>query len=192
MAVFAVIGYLVNFAMCTIFTAAPEAQASRYWIYSFLLFAMASEVFLKYLGQSKLFSFIPVFSDWMVFEQVEAIKTLIPSILSSGMLLSQLTHVDDSDMLREILQAVSDSNREIGEHIVNKRNNISAPANMTPAVIRLMKGPIAPQKPMPPTEAPPSQQAATSGFNFQKILNWLFYAYLVKVIVSAIKSSLMG
>ena len=191
MAVFAVIGYLVNFAMCTIFTAAPEAQASRFWIYSFLLFAMASEVFLKYLGQSRLFSFIPIFSDWMAFEQVEAIKTLIPSILSSGMLLSQLTHVDDSEMLREILQAVSDSNREIAGHILNTRNNISAPANITPAVIRLMKGPIPSQKPIAQTEALPSQQAAATGLNFQKILNWLFYAYLVKVIVSAIRSSLM-
>jgi curved DNA-binding protein CbpA len=187
MAVFAVIGYLVNFVVCTVFTAAPEAQASRFWIYSFLLFAMASELFLKFLGQTKLFSFIPRFSDWMVFEQVEAIKTLIPSMLSSGMLLSQLTHVDDSEMYHEILQAVSDSNRDIATHIVNKRNNITGEIQIVPAVIRLMKGPAKIPQATPVTTQP---QQTGGGISFQRIVNWLFYAYLAKVVVSAIRSSL--
>ena len=201
MAVFTVIGYLANFVVCTIFTAAPEAQASRYWIFSYLIFALASELYLKYLGQMGIFNFIPYFSDWMVFEQIEAIKTLIPSILSSGVLLSQLTHVDDSEMYQEVLQSVSDSNREIAAHIANKRANPESTAPIVPAVIKLMRG--QPKIAQPPrggvnVSDPTSEQSAKNqqpvqppaGITFQRIMNWLFYAYLVKAVVGSIRSLL--
>jgi hypothetical protein len=207
MAVFAVIGYLANFIVCTIFTAAPESQASRYWIYSYLLFAMAAELYLKFLGQTGIFDFIPYFSNWLVFEQVEAIKTLIPSMLSSGVLLSQLSHVDDSEMYHEILQAVSNSNRDIANHIVGKRLKIAESAPIVPAVIKLMQGPqTLPQPPRPApsggvnvsenqTDKAPGQKtvegsSTSSGISFQRILNWLFYAYLIKVVVNSIRSLL--
>lgn len=210
MAVFAIIGYLVNFVVCSVFTAAPESQSSRFWIYSFLLFAMGSEMYMKFLGQSNLFGFIPYFSKWMVFEQVEAIKALIPSMLSSGLLLAQLTHVDDSEMTQEIIQAVSNSNREIAAHVVNKRNSLVTP--IVPAVIRLMHGPVKPviqsqhvaapsgglgdgAKPVEENQestntAPSAQVKQQQGFDFQRIFNWLFYAYVIKIVVSSLRSSL--
>jgi hypothetical protein len=187
MAVFAIIGYMINFVVCTIFTASPESQSSRFWIYSYLLFAMASEMYLKFLGQSDLFSFIPYFSTWMIFEQVETLKSLIPSILSSGLLLAQITHVDDTEMTHEIIQAVSDTNRDIVSYVVNKRNAAETGALM-PAVIRLMRGPVRiPQAtaPVDKTTAPGQQ----SGISIQKVANWLFYAYVVKIVVSSLRSS---
>lgn len=203
MAIFAVIGYLANFVVCTTFTAAPENQASRYWIFSYLLFAMASELFLKFLGQANIFSFIPYFSNWMVFEQVEAIKALIPSILSSGVLLSQLTHVDDSEMYQEVLQSVSDSNREIAAHIASKRNNPEISAPLVPAVIKLMRGqPRIATTPQTPPQggvnvsdqsaegAKPPTNPTQSGITFQKMMNWLFYAYLIKSVFGFIRSLL--
>ena len=200
MAVFSFISYIVSFIVSTIFTAAPEAQASRRWIYSFLAFAFSCEMLIKYLRQDDLFAFIPYFNKWMIFEQVDALKALIPSALSSGLLLSQLTHVDGSDVTNEILQCLSESNREIAAHIVSKRNGASLP--LTPAVIKLMQPAAMRQPPVPaPTggvgqttpaadpQAAEAARAAPQFWSMQRVFNWLFYAYVIKLVVGALRSS---
>jgi len=194
MAVFACIGYLINFVICSVFTASGESSRSRYWVYAYLLFAMSSELFLKYLGQADLFSFVPYLSSRLVFEQVEILKDLIPSVLSSAILLSQITHVDETEMVNGVLVAVSQSNREIVNHVIKKRNNQEESSTIQPAVFHLMKAsqPV----PAPPVEqiAPkedssgqaPAQPAPRS--LMQTIFNYLFYAYVAKIVVDAIRS----
>ena len=195
MAVFALIGYIVNFVVCFVFTSSKESKPSRTWIYSFLVFAFSSEMYLKYLGQPDIFSFVPYLSKWMVFEQVEALKNLIPAILSSGLLLSQLIYMDESDMVNMVFRSLADSNREIAQYVVTKR--VSGDAAVipppTPAVIKLMQ----PVDPVPaPTAAPKAPNGTNpatpppttnNGVNFQQILNWLFWAYVAKVVVGALR-----
>ena len=203
MAIFSFISYVVSFIVCSIFTVAPESQASRRWIYAFLAFAFSCEMLIKYLRQDDLFDFIPFFNNWMVFEQVDALKSLIPSALSSGLLMAQLMHVDGTEVTHEILQCLSESNREIAAHIVSKRNK-TEPVALTPAVIKLMQ-PISMRQPVKqtqsPTEQPPlipqeGERATPAGpaaapqvWTMQRVFNYLFYAYVIKQLVSIVRSS---
>ena len=195
LAVFSCIGYLINFVVCSVFTASTESQEGRYWVYSYLLFAMTSELFLKFLGQGDMFNFLPYFSSRLVYEQVEILKDVIPSVLSSAILLTQITHVDDSEMVNNVIRTVSNSNRDIANHIVSKRTG-SDPPEIVPAVLRLVEPPPPPpntlnedDKKTTDGEASRGQaEAAAAPSRMQKIFDWIFYAYIIKTLIDAIRS----
>lgn len=194
MAAFAFVGYLINFIVCTVFTSSADVKPSRLWICSFIFFAFSCEMYMKYLNTPSLFWFIPWFCDWMVFEQVDALSHLIPSVLSSGVLLSRILHVDETGLINQVLDSVAESNSEISSYILAKRQStVGAPP--VPAVIKLMS----PRRPAPASPPPPPtggldqgqpQQAQVKqegGWSFQKIFGWLFYAYVAKVVFNGVR-----
>ena len=192
LAVFSLIGYLINFVVCTIFTASTETQRSRYWVNAYLLFALSSEMYIKFLGQGELFYFVPYLSRRLIFEQVEILKDIIPSVLSSAILLSQLTHVDELEMVNEVLAAVSQSNKDIANHIVSKRNDAVVDVPLLPAILKLLNPvPMTPkQETVDPQTSTPTEAAPKGNSRMQTVFNYLFYAYIIKLVIDTIRSML--
>lgn len=197
MAVFSFLSYVIHFIVCATLTSGPETKASMYWIAGFLLFAFSSEMYLKFLGQEELFGLVPfVGTKWLVFEQVEALKDLVPSVLSSGLLLSRLMYTNDSDMFDSIVGAVHRSNKEVAEAVVKSRTPAGGGgSDLVPAILSLGgKGIIAKAPPSvgstggldstPPNAVAPVPQGQNL---FQRMMSWLFFAYLAKSLYNAIR-----
>jgi hypothetical protein len=92
MAVFSFIGYIVNFMICSVMTASNESKNGRYFIVCFLIFSFSSEMYMKFLGEIYLFT---SGHNLLVYEQIDILKELIPSVLSGALLLSQLIYSND-------------------------------------------------------------------------------------------------
>ena len=183
MAMFSFIGYLVHFIVCTVLTASNESKSGRYWITCFLVFAFTSEMHMTFLNSPDLFSQIPYLGSRLVFEQIQILKDLIPSVLSSGLLLSQMMYSNDCEMINHVLRTVRDSNLEIVKFAQTDR---TGPAPV-PAAVKLVTG-----VPAAPVQAAPEQPKANTNspgyFSIQKIFQWLFYAYIAKMIYNMIRS----
>jgi hypothetical protein len=177
MAVFSFIGYLVNFVVCMVLTASSENKAGRWWITSFIVFAFTSEIMLRYLNLTEIFSYLPYIGSRLVFQQINILKELIPSVLSSAILLSQLTHQpDEIELVNHILRCVKISNFEIAKFL----NDPTKDPNSVPlpAALKLTQ----PQKKVQPTTTP------ASAFPIGRILQFLFWAYVAKIAFNALSS----
>ena len=187
MAIFSFIGYVVHFIVCAGLTSSPETRQSMYWVVSFLLFAFSSEMFLLFLGETELFGkHLP----WLIFEQVEILKGLIPSVLSSGLLLGRILYSNDRDMIDSITVAVHHSNRQLAAHIVHQRaasiaEDPSPTAPLIPAVLNIGKTQTTSNQAKQTVATPPAKPGL-----FQRIMGWLFLAVLAhsayKFVVSMI------
>jgi hypothetical protein len=187
MAVFSFIGYIVNFMICSVMTASNESKNGRYFIVCFLIFSFSSEMYMKFLGEIYLFT---SGHNLLVYEQIDILKELIPSVLSGALLLSQLIYSNDRKMINQVLKATSESNVEIANFIVNSRKagNTVAP---TPAAIRLMQPGQARSVPTP--LVPDNNKDAgisTKPWNIQRIMQILFWGYVLKMIYNMIRQSI--
>ena len=191
MIVFSFIGYIINYIVCVVMTASNESKGGRYWITCFLIFAFTSEMYLKFLGQEKIFAHVPYVGQLLVYEQISILKELIPSVLTSSLLISQLVYSNDTALINEVMKSVKYSTVQVAEYIVASRSgglaNATAPV---PAAIRLMQGNPPPET----TRKEGGKEAAilnkTSGFDFQQILQLLFWGYVLKIIYNTIRQSI--
>ena len=195
MIVFSFIGYIINYMVCVVMTASNESKGGRYWITCFLIFAFTSEMYLKFLGQEKIFNHVPYVGQLLVYEQISILKELIPSVLSSSLLISQLVYSNDTTIINEVLKSVKFSTTDVANYLVASRRGGVAAGAVTapvPAAIRLMQGHTAPEpaRPSPDTAGKAQQQQPVAGFNFQKILQWLFWGYVLKIIYNTIRQSI--
>ena len=193
MIVFSFIGYIINYIVCVIMTASNESKGGRYWITCFLIFAFTSEMYLKFLGQEKIFAHVPYVGQLLVYEQISILKELIPSILSSSLLISQLVYSNDKAMVNEVLKSVKFSTSEVANYIVSsRRGGVSGSTNSAqapiPAAIRLMQGNPEPARTTP--ESAQKAQQPTTGWDFQRLLQWLFWGYVLKIIYNTIRQSI--
>jgi len=189
MIVFSFIGYIVNYIVCVIMTASNESKGGRYWITCFLIFAFTSEMYLKFLGEEHIFSHVPILGKLLVFEQISILKDLIPSVLSSALLISQLIYSNDTAIVNQVLSSLKHSTVEVANFIVTSRTGgATAPV---PAAIRLMQGGAPP--PSTGDSKKPSGETGVQnngGFNFQRLFQWLFWAYVLKIIYNTIRQSI--
>jgi len=135
----------------------------------------------------------------LVYEQVEILKELIPSVLSSAILLSQLTFTNDMTMINQVLKATADSNVDIAKFIVNTRIATHGGAQCVvpaplPVAVKLMQPSTPPttQSADPRKSTPPSVTPAgpPSYWNMQRIFEILFYGYVLKSIYNIIRQSI--
>lgn len=182
MAVFSFLSYLINFVVCMVLTASRENKAGRWWITSFIIFAFCSEMLLKYFGQTDLFFWVPYIGTRLVFEQVTILKDLIPSVLSSAIVLSQLTFKhDEIDTVNHVLRTVRDSNLEIAKFISDPTTTMPVPAGL-----KLVMPPVPAAKPV---ERVAQSANSNSWFSMARIMQILFWAYFVKMCYNAIRGS---
>lgn len=187
MAVFSFLGYLINYVVCMVLTASRESKAGRWWITCFVVFAFTSEMLLKYFGNGDLFAWIPYIGSRLVFEQVQILKELIPSVLSSAILLSQLTYKNDEiDTVNHVLRTVRDSNIEIAKFISDPSTVMPVPAGL-----KLFIPGATPQAAAATgtTTKNPTGQASPSFFSMARIMQILFWAYFAKMCYNAIRGS---
>jgi hypothetical protein len=191
MIVFSFIGYIINYIVCVIMTASNESKGGRYWISCFLVFAFTSEMYLKFLGEEQIFSHVPYIGGLLVYEQISILKELIPSVLSSGLLISQLIYSNDSAIVNEVLKSVRTSTIEIAKFVVGSRQGGTGVPAPVPAAIRLMQGNPVPEQATAQSTRQPSQVVPKqSEWNFQRLLQFLFWGYVLKIIYNTIRQSI--
>ena len=187
MIVFSFIGYIINYIACVVMTASNESKGGRYWITCFLVFAFTSEMYLKFLGEENIFSHVPYIGTLLVFEQIAILKDLIPSVLSSALLISQLIYSNDTAIINEVLVSVKNSTTDIAKFVVGSRQGGTGAPAPVPAAIRLMQG----NQPSEQTTSSPTPAVAKpSGWNIQRLLQFLFWGYVLKIIYNTIRQSI--
>lgn len=132
-ACFALVNYVISFIVGCVFTTATEHTAARGWLTWYVVTSGACEFFMRFFNQT-LFSCIPVFCDWLIFEQIAALRALFPCVLSGSMLIASSTYVDGDSQNYLLLRQVVESNLDLCDSVRNaivfaNRTNVRPPPN---------------------------------------------------------------
>lgn len=104
-----IVNYVVSFIFGVFMTTSPEHKEGRQWIYCFVVFACAAELYMRFT-QGNLFTWVPFFGSWLEFEKIQAFQKLFPAVLSGAMLISASVHRDHHLEVQRLLREVCFSN----------------------------------------------------------------------------------